>query len=116
MRVLKFCEKYLTFCGILSYSKTGTTSGFLKSISTYIFFLGFIYSLIIVSGVYVYENLDNVVDSVNSCIQLSGGLAILGSYIGIGVNVKKIIHLNSEIQKIVDDGNTFFNLIFRFKF
>lgn len=81
-----------------------------KLASMFFFLSGNIYSLIIVSAAYVYEHMDNLDDYVNSFIQVSGGLAIVGSYIGVAANAKKIKYLHSEIQKIVDGGKFIFVL------
>lgn len=106
MKVLKYSEIYLTFLGICSNRLNENTNEFLKTFNSYFFLVGFIGPLYGCSAAYIYENFSDLTTVTNALIVLSAGVASVGSFVSVGLNMKNVKLLHNKLQKIVDDSKT----------
>lgn len=115
MKVLKFSEKYLIYCGMYTYRNPTIIDKIFKFVMNFIF-LGGITALWQCSSVYMYRNPNDVSNILNATLQLCAGILTTGTYFAIIFNEKKLKSMNRELQNIVDNGKSdnLLNLFFSF--
>lgn len=104
MKVLEKNQNLLVKLGLSSHRLTEPTNEFMKTIICYIMLCGIVGPMILCAAVSLYKSLDDFQGAIDAFYVLSAGIVCLGSYLSIGINMKKVKYLQVELQQIVDSG------------
>lgn len=104
MKVLKVSIGYLRLVGLVTGNENDSTNNFIKSIRCYVLLVGYILFTVVFGGLYFYQNLSDLTESINGMIVVVCGIFNLLVYLSIGFGMETTKSLCREIQSIVDQG------------
>lgn len=102
--MLKPSVKYMSFLGIYSQYSTEPTNTFWKTIRVYVFLFIFLGLFECGSLIFIVRNYGDFDSTINAFMVLSGAHASFGSFLSIGLNMKKVQRLINEYQVLTNDG------------
>lgn len=103
-KVLKLNQTYLTRIGIHCQQPDEQTNVFFRTFTAY-YYLFTIFSFTITSSaVFAYKNWPQMDIISEPCLIVIAGLQVIGMYLSVGINIRKVKALHNELQEIVDKG------------
>ena len=105
-KVHKYNQAFMARMGIHSYNLTDPTNEFFKSFETYYHLFVVIAFFIIASSVYVYVNWPNLEVILEPTLVVMSGILYGGTYLSVGLNMRKVKLLHLTLQQIVDEGKS----------
>lgn len=107
MKVLQYNQYYLNVLGLSSDRLTEQTDEFLKTMNCYVLLFGLGGLLFPCSAIFGINHVYNIKLALKSLLLVCGCLQCVGSYISIGIKMKKVKQMHLKIQDYVDNGNFF---------
>lgn len=104
MKVFEKNQNLLVQLGLSSHRLNEPTNEFMKTFNCYVMLSGIVGPMIICAAIALYNSLNDFQGAIDAFYVLSAGIACLGSYLSIGINMKKVKYLQVELQRIVDSG------------
>lgn len=107
LKVLEYNQNYMARIGIHSHRLNEPTNEFFKQFVTFYYIFVFTTIFIGSSAVFVYNGWPQMDIISEPCLIVIAGLQVLGMYLSIGLNMKKLKILHIELQGIIDAGKLF---------
>lgn len=104
IKVFEPNQYVMALLGIHSHRLDDPSNEFYSSIALYSFVCFDIIFLIISSGIFAIQNIDNLALALQNVTLVVGGIQSAGMYINIGINMSKVKSLHKKLQEIVDKG------------
>lgn len=103
LKVLEFSEKYLLLSGMIPHRDITTTGHIFRFILNVV--VTFVTTVLWLPAIiFMYLNPDDIKNILNAVIQLCAGMNGTGTYIGVLFNIKPVMKLYDELQRIIDEG------------
>lgn len=106
MNILQYNQFYLNLLGLSSHRLMEPTSEFLKTQNCYVLLFGLGGLMLPTSALFGIYNINNITLALKSILMLCACVQCLGSYISIGLKMKKVKQIHLKIQDFVDNGKS----------